>query len=658
MTIDERIAAELRRRSPQVDEHLAWDRIQSAAAKRRRGRAFRLVPISVAALGSALMGLILFSSFFSGPDLASDPGSSFLGTWVNSDTDGSIQTMTIGSQDDAVEITVHDVFSSVCSGAPSTMTGTGRLEGKRGLVIPAPVLTCDDGSQPVAMSGPPLEDPLRNLTFTHDPGTDTLTDNIGAIWVRVGGNGPNPEPTVSGMWPQSSLEEVREAQRLADAGDPGYTWQVDPELAAWAKEAGDAEIVTRFLRDELGWEEFQWSVGGHGGSSEETSAGLMWATESVFIRCAPGLTNPLYPDDPAGGNCAPTIDEYRYETVSLRIAQLGLQGPSGLWVVSRWVMLPPSDEPMTHGEESFSQRQIEQMTPPSDAEATALLEAFLQARIDGEGAQEFLSHPADGEIPLLFATTTGASYETSEIELLAGPVWPLGDMEFEVRLFAEGGETVVVQFIEVRRDDTGRLVLVYPSGSVPWQTATTENGMTVAMAELYEFLDGEVTFEVAQPWDGSFAGWEESPTMTTLHLDGTHEERLVVLADPRPIETGCVHGPAPGDAEALARSLMSDPDLEAAEAVAVHIAGIEALQMDVMAATRANLCEDVGVPEVVAGGTATGLEPGQRMRLYLIDYPGGSAQVLAIAIIAPEDRFESVIEAATPIVESFEFHTD
>ena len=41
---------------------------------------------------------------------------------------------------------------------------------------------------------------------------------------------PGPEITESsgGMWPQSSLEEVREAQRLADQGDPRYTWQVFP----------------------------------------------------------------------------------------------------------------------------------------------------------------------------------------------------------------------------------------------------------------------------------------------------------------------------------------------------------------------------------------------------------------------------------------------
>jgi hypothetical protein len=453
------------------------------------------------------------------------------------------------------------------------------------------------------------------------------------------------------MWPQSSLEEVREAQRLADAGDPDYTWQVDPELAAGGKGGGEAEIVSRFLKEQLGWEEFRGSVGGFGG---EFGEGMFATFEGVFIGCAPGRTNPLYPNDPQGRGCAATIDEFRYETVKINVAQLGLGGPSGIWVVTRWVMLPPSDKPMTYREESFSQRQIEQVAPPSDAEATALLQAFLQARIDGEGAQKFLSYPADGEIPLLYATTTGALYERSEIELLEGPVWPLGQREFKVRLFAEGDKTVVEQFIEVDRDETGHLVLVHPPRSSR-SPATTENGQVVAVAETYSFLDGEVTFGVAWPWDHS--NWNEGPTITTLYLDRNREERLVVLADPRPIETGCVEGPAPTDAEALAQSLRSDPDLEATEPVPVHIAGVEALQMDVLAATSGNLCDEVGVPGVVPGGMHTGLEPGKRMRLYLIDLPGGSARILSIAIVAPESRFESVVEQAAPILDSFEFHT-
>jgi hypothetical protein len=183
MTIDERIAAELRRHAPQVDEHMAWDRIRSVAPVQRRARALRLVPIWVTALGFVVVGYVLVSTLFSGLEPASDPLSPFLGTWVTADLDGSTPTMVIQvSGGESVEILVHDDFASVCSGAPSTMTGTGRLEGTGELVIPSPVLTCDDGSEPQALSGPPLEEQLQNLSFAHDPRTDTLTDNFGSVW--------------------------------------------------------------------------------------------------------------------------------------------------------------------------------------------------------------------------------------------------------------------------------------------------------------------------------------------------------------------------------------------------------------------------------------------------------------------------------------------
>jgi hypothetical protein len=51
------------------------------------------------------------------------------------------------------------------------------------------------------------------------------------------------------------------------------------------------------------------------------------------------------------------------------------------------------------------------------------------------------------------------------------------------------------------------------------------------------------------------------------------------------------------------------------------------------------------------------LDQGEGMRLYLLDLPGGSAWTLAIAIAAPEPDFEHVVEAAAPIMDSFEFYT-
>jgi hypothetical protein len=90
--------------------------------------------------------------------------------------------------------------------------------------------------------------------------------------------------------------------------------------------------------------------------------------------------------------------------------------------------------------------------------------------------------------------------------------------------------------------------------------------------------------------------------------------------------------------------------------------------MDVVAAAGASICQDwegAGVltePNEFAGYDGGGLtDPvvvgnGDRMRVYLLDLPDGlSARTMAIVIVAPEGSFDQVVEAAQPILDSFEF---
>jgi hypothetical protein len=187
--------------------------------------------------------------------------------------------------------------------------------------------------------------------------------------------------------------------------------------------------------------------------------------------------------------------------------------------------------------------------------------------------------------------------------------------------------------------------------------------------ERNEFLGGEVTFVAASPWDYSVAGWDFLPdglgipgpsTMATLVLERNSDERVAVLTDPLPVETGCEEGRAPADAAALAEAIRSDPDLEATEPRAVSVGGVEGLRMDVAAIQGASVCDMEGWPQVMVppglddGSSHFGIEIpfGHRMRLFLLDLPAGSARMLAIAISAPEARFESVVEAAAPILNS------
>src|SRR5919109_4298107 len=154
--------------------------------RRNRKQRNRRIGAAVVGLAVAAAGIgALVRPFTSTTIPASDPRIPFLGTWVSTDLDGSTQAMVIrASGGGAVEIVVRDDLASVCSRGPSTMTGTGRLQGARELVIPSPVLTCDDGSKPEVADGPPLGDQLRNLTFAHRPESEALIDNFGVAWER------------------------------------------------------------------------------------------------------------------------------------------------------------------------------------------------------------------------------------------------------------------------------------------------------------------------------------------------------------------------------------------------------------------------------------------------------------------------------------------
>jgi hypothetical protein len=594
--------------------------------RQRKDRNRRIVTAVVALLVAVVAIGGLLRAFSSSSVPADDPRLPFLGAWVvETDADGSRATMIVGaSGGGAIQIELHDDVAPACAGARSTMTGTGEIRGATELVIPSPDLTCDDGTEPDGLYSP-TEEELHDFTFVYQPAVDSLLDPSGDLWLRLEPLGDASAGAMPGTWPQTTPEEIREAQRLADEGDPDYTWQVDPELLATGSGADDdTEIVRRFLREQLGWEAFVQNpyVGW------DAYGGLLSTT---FIRCAPGQTNALYPDDPRAGACASTIDGVRYETVSVDLAQPGVRGPSGLWVVTGWRTFPP-----------FQQR-----TPPSEAEAAALLDGFLAARVAGEGAGGYLL-VEESDIPLMYATSTGAPYERSGFERLSSPAWPDGETVVKVRLFADGGETVVEQVFGLHRAEDGSIELEYLPDAPEGPGGTTEDGQTVG--EPYRILDGEVTFSAARPWRPDLTGWLGDD----LLLEGS-DQRFEVAADPRPSGTRCEDGPALTDAAALARTIRSDPDLEVTAPVATSVGGVEGLRMDVVPAPGARVCDGwVAVTPVVS---ETGVEPGSRMRLYLLDLPGGSARILAVAIVAPADHFEQVVDAATPILDSFEFHT-
>jgi hypothetical protein len=187
---------------------------------------------------------------------------------------------------------------------------------------------------------------------------------------------------------------------------------------------------------------------------------------------------------------------------------------------------------------------------------------------------------------------------------------------------------------------------------------TTEGGQPLLVP--YRFLDGEVTFAVATPdvWDEPWGGGVGD--LSTFMLFLLDRSSMMIMADPLPVDPSCEPGPAPADAEALARSIRSNPDVDSTAPVAVRVGGVDALRMDVAfvaTETARPGCRELGLGPAVVEGTRHLYGDG-RMRLYLLDLPEGvSARILGIAIAAPAARFDAVIEAAAPTLDSIEFHT-
>ena len=444
-----------------------------------------------------------------------------------------------------------------------------------------------------------------------------------------------PTPTtipasVSGsMWPQSSLEDVEEAQELADAGDPDYTWQLDPEIANGNVE--NAEIVTRFLREELGWEEFIFN------------AHVGWETANTnlhYVKCAPGGTNPVYPDDEYAGKCAPTIDEFQYETVTIDLAQPIRSDGTGIWVVNRWRQAAPFAE-----------------ADPVAVEArlTERLEEFLAARIAGQGAELRVLVDPDLDVPLLYATTSGAPYERYEIERVDGPGWPDARMTFSVRLFADGDATVVEQ--EVDGSQTGELWL---DGYT-----TVENGQPIQLS--HTSFDGEVTVSAPSTWKPA---WPGAAHIAEVGVWWGGLWRTEDFVETGRASNSSTRSPTTRGAQRTAGPAALGPPMQRQlRSKSSPIPTSRRQRRWPPASVASTPCRSTWPLPLVARLAGKkidisrwihtiGWDPGLRLRLYLVDLPEGmSVETLAITVVASEERFEEVIAETAPIIESIEFHS-
>jgi hypothetical protein len=211
------------------------------------------------------------------------------------------------------------------------------------------------------------------------------------------------------------------------------------------------------------------------------------------------------------------------------------------------------------------------------------------------------------------------------------------------------------------------LGLVWNQGAPPgnWADPSTEAG--VDGPGTFAILHGEVTFRAAEPWNDHAESYIDPRLFFLIGpgnepAPGGETAGLSILVNPLPPETPCDSLRVPPSADELVQAIRSNPDLEATSPVTERVGGVDALRMDVVAAPGASIapCGGAGVPVVSVPGRGAwgGVGLGRLGRLYVLDLPGGSARTLAILITAPEGAlFERAVEAAAPVLDSFEFHT-
>jgi hypothetical protein len=312
-----------------------------------------------------------------------------------------------------------------------------------------------------------------------------------------------------------------------------------------------------------------------------------------------------------------------------------------------------------------------------------LLHAFLDARIAGTGAHQYLSS-SSSTVPLMYATSTGQPYDRGDFEQVDGVTWPYGLTAYRLRLGA--GATVVEQLVFVALGSPELSVDYEASGFATHLTPTTENGRPVPVT--LRAFGGAVTLDIADPWicagrcDGTANRLLPDDPALAPTTDGGERndwDPLYVIDEPLVWPGPDCHGQAPDNvsAQVLADLLTANPGLRSTSPVAARVGGAPALIVDVKPLPGTLICrpateqypddtwllrpleaDQPGTNVTVTDGILTEPASGEWLRIYLIDAPTGSPlNVVAVVIAAPESRFDRVVVAAQPVLDSLRFGT-
>ena len=324
------------------------------------------------------------------------------------------------------------------------MTGTGLLETDERLVIAQPELACDDGSIP--RNGSPPQAELADFTLRTRHRDRRVRRQLRGR-VAAGGLERRTDRAVAGDGSRIGARDVGwdvapvEARR--GACRPGARRRRRPRLHLAARReagrrrramgGGDLRPVHRG-GTRLGGVQPLLSMDGwavDGGSTRRSCS-------SVVRPARPTLEPAVLGAPPEIRGCAPTIDELTYETVRYQCDPARASGSFRDLGGDRWEMLQPSPDRgslwellypdfLAGGRSSRSSRHPTLKSPlswrrSSEPGWTVRGRAVSAPRARGVAVR---GH----EVPLLYATTSGAPYERFEIERVQGPVWPTGWIE-------------------------------------------------------------------------------------------------------------------------------------------------------------------------------------------------------------------------------------
>jgi hypothetical protein len=169
-------------------------------------------------------------------------------------------------------------------------------------------------------------------------------------------------------------------------------------------------------------------------------------------------------------------------------------------------------------------------------------------------------------------------------------------------------------------------------------------------------------------WDNP----EDLPGTFTLHPAGPESDAIFFFRDVRVTTPGCashVNEAVGNRAAEIAAWMAANPRLTASAPEIVSLGGLRGVRLDISASgTYTTICSDLApgygadVPVVpLFAGTGSGdlvwfVGGDERMRLYLLDMPGGGNVVISVDAINGD--FDTLLEVCLPVIDSVRFDPD